>query len=65
MTSRGLKESDFREIGNIIADRLLSPESDAAQADCLARVQALCDRFPLYPELEYPEISMKEPALAV
>jgi glycine hydroxymethyltransferase len=65
MTSRGLKESDFREIGNIIADRLLSPESDAVQADCLTRVQALCDRFPLYPELEYPEISMKEPALAV
>ena len=70
MTSRGLKEVDFREIANIIADRLLNPESDAIQADCITRVQTLCDRFPLYPELDYPELdypnlTIKEPALAV
>jgi len=66
MTSRGLKESDFREIANIIADRLLSPDSDAVQADCISRVQTLCDRFPLYPELDYPAaIESKVPALAV
>jgi len=65
MTSRGLKKVDFREIANIIADRLLNPESDAVQSDCIARVQALCDRFPLYPELDYPTIAAKEPALAV
>ncbi len=65
MTSRGLLESDFREVANIIADRLLSPDSDQVQADCLSRVKTLCDRFPLYPELDYPTITTKEPALAV
>jgi glycine hydroxymethyltransferase len=60
MTSRGLIEADFREIGDIIADRLLSPDSDIVQADCLTRVQTLCDRFPLYPELEYPELEYPE-----
>jgi glycine hydroxymethyltransferase len=65
MTSRGLKEADFREIANIIADRLLSPDSDAVQADCIARVQTLCDRFPLYPELDYPAIESKVPALTI
>ncbi|MDD1419248.1 serine hydroxymethyltransferase [Dolichospermum sp. ST_sed1] len=54
MTTRGLGVSEFTEIGNIIADRLLSPESDIVTKDCLQRVAALCDRFPLYPHLEIP-----------
>ncbi len=51
ITSRGLKEVDCSEIGNIIADRLLNPEDESVTADCLKRVKALCDRFPLYPHL--------------
>jgi glycine hydroxymethyltransferase len=54
MTTRGLGVTEFTEIGNIIADRLLSPESDTVTKDCLQRVAALCDRFPLYPHLEIP-----------
>ncbi|MBS3030099.1 MAG: serine hydroxymethyltransferase [Dolichospermum sp. DET50] len=54
MTTRGLGVAEFTEIGNIIADRLLSPESDTVTKDCLQRVAALCDRFPLYPHLEIP-----------
>ena len=54
MTTRGLGVVEFTEIGNIIADRLLSPESDIVTKDCLQRVAALCDRFPLYPHLEIP-----------
>jgi len=54
MTTRGMGESEFTEIGNIIADRLLSPESETVAADCQRRVAALCDRFPLYPHLEIP-----------
>jgi glycine hydroxymethyltransferase len=54
MTTRGMGVSEFTEIGNIIADRLLSPESETAAADCQRRVAALCDRFPLYPHLEIP-----------
>jgi glycine hydroxymethyltransferase len=54
MTTRGLGETEFREIGNIIADRLLSPESEVVAQNCLLRVKALCDRFPLYAHLEIP-----------
>ncbi|QLE56112.1 serine hydroxymethyltransferase [Nostoc sp. TCL26-01] len=54
MTTRGLGVAEFTEIGNIIADRLLNPESDTVAQDCRQRVAALCDRFPLYPHLEIP-----------
>ncbi|MEH1830750.1 MAG: serine hydroxymethyltransferase [Nostoc sp.] len=54
MTTRGLGVSEFTEIGNIISDRLLSPDSEVVTQDCQQRVAALCDRFPLYPHLEIP-----------
>jgi glycine hydroxymethyltransferase len=54
MTTRGLGVAEFTEIGNIISDRLLSPDSEAVAKDCKQRVAALCDRFPLYPHLEIP-----------
>ncbi|MEA5620657.1 serine hydroxymethyltransferase [Cronbergia sp. UHCC 0137] len=54
MTTRGLGVVDFTEIGNIIADRLLSPDSETVAQECLGRVETLCDRFPLYPHLEIP-----------
>ncbi|MBO1069632.1 MAG: serine hydroxymethyltransferase [Dolichospermum sp. DEX189] len=54
MTTRGLGVAEFTEVANIISDRLLSPDSDTVTKDCLMRVAALCDRFPLYPHLEIP-----------
>ncbi|MGV2831264.1 serine hydroxymethyltransferase [Myxosarcina sp. GI1(2024)] len=54
MTTRGMGETEFKEIANIVADKLLSPEDEAVQNDCLRRVAALCDRFPLYPYLQVP-----------
>lgn len=51
MTTRGMGTVEFTEIGNIIADRLLSPNDSAVAADCRRRVAALCERFPLYPHL--------------
>lgn len=51
MTTRGMGTEEFVEIGNIIADRLLNPEDSAVASDCLRRVAALCERFPLYPHL--------------
>ncbi|MCL6750686.1 serine hydroxymethyltransferase [Nostoc sp. CCCryo 231-06] len=54
MTTRGLGVAEFTEIGNIISDRLLSPDSDIVTQDCRQRVAALCDRFPLYAHLEIP-----------
>ncbi len=54
MTTRGMGTTEFQEIANIIADKLLSPEDETVQQDCLKRVAALCDRFPLYPYLQIP-----------
>ncbi len=54
MTTRGMGTTEFREIANIIADRLLNPEDESVKSDCLQRVTTLCDRFPLYPYLEIP-----------
>jgi glycine hydroxymethyltransferase len=58
MTTRGMGELEFTEIANIIADRLLAPDNEAVQQDCLGRVAALCDRFPLYPHLKIPVPAM-------
>ncbi len=55
MTTRGMSESEFVEIANIIADRLLSPEDSGMESDCRQRVSDLCDRFPLYPHLRSPQ----------
>ncbi|HEY9736994.1 MAG TPA: serine hydroxymethyltransferase [Trichocoleus sp.] len=51
MTTRGLGTSEFIEIADIIADRLLSPEDETVKQTCRKRVAALCERFPLYPHL--------------
>ncbi|MDJ0662276.1 MAG: serine hydroxymethyltransferase [Crocosphaera sp.] len=54
MTTRGLGVEEFTEIANIIADCLLNRNDEAVKKDCLNRVKALCDRFPLYPHLNIP-----------
>jgi glycine hydroxymethyltransferase len=54
MTTRGMGTSEFKEIANIIADRLLSPNDESVKNDCLTRVAQLCIRFPLYPHLNIP-----------
>jgi glycine hydroxymethyltransferase len=51
MTTRGMGTAEFREIGDIIADRLLKPEDESVTQACRRRVANLCDRFPLYPHL--------------
>ena len=56
-TTRGFGTHEFREIGHMIADVLdglrRCGESGDAQVEhnVRARVEALCDRFPIYPEL--------------
>ncbi len=54
MTTRGLGQGEFKEIADIIADRLLNPDDETVAAECRRRVAALCDRFPLYPHLRVP-----------
>ncbi len=56
-TTRGFGEEEFREIGRLIVevvDGLAASGPDgngAVEAAVKARVQALCDRFPVYPGL--------------
>ncbi|NDG74063.1 MAG: serine hydroxymethyltransferase [Synechococcaceae bacterium WB8_1B_136] len=47
-TTRGFDEAAFREVADVIADRLLNPEDAAIEQRCRERVAALCERFPLY-----------------
>ena len=56
-TTRGFGPAEFRDIADMIADVLdglakNGPEGNGKiEADVKARVEALCDRFPIYPEL--------------
>jgi glycine hydroxymethyltransferase len=54
MTTRGMGETEFVEIANIIADRLLSPTDDRVATECRDRIAKLCNGFPLYPHLMMP-----------
>ncbi|MGD1900892.1 MAG: serine hydroxymethyltransferase [Geitlerinemataceae cyanobacterium] len=58
MTTRGLGEAEFVEIGDIIADRLLDPEDSTIAESCTRRVADLCSRFPLYSHLSIPVPAM-------
>ncbi|HAF31470.1 serine hydroxymethyltransferase [Anaerovibrio lipolyticus] len=48
LTTRGFKEDDMVEVGNIIALALNNPEDEAAKAQARERVAALCKKYPLY-----------------
>ncbi|WP_293881275.1 serine hydroxymethyltransferase [Sphingomonas sp.] len=56
-TTRGFGIKEFRDIADMIADVLEGLRSKgeggdpAVEADVRARVRALCERFPIYPEL--------------
>ena len=54
LTTRGFDAQAFREVADVIADRLLNPEDDAIRQRCLDRVGALCERFPLYADSKQP-----------
>ena len=55
LTTRGLKEDDMKEIADIIATVLQNPEDTAKHQDAAIisaiRVAALCEKYPLYPNL--------------
>ncbi|MBM3377555.1 MAG: serine hydroxymethyltransferase [Betaproteobacteria bacterium] len=47
-TTRGLKEAEMREVANLIADVLESPEDPSVIARVRGSVEALTARFPVY-----------------
>ena len=52
MTTRGMGETEFKEIANIVSDCLLKPANEDVVEDCLKRVANLCASFPLYSHLK-------------
>jgi glycine hydroxymethyltransferase len=50
ITSRGMGEVEMDTVGELIARALASPDDDAALAGVRQEVEALCRKFPLYPE---------------
>jgi glycine hydroxymethyltransferase len=49
VTTRGMKETEMEAIAGFITRALKSPEDDRALAMVRAEVEALCEKFPLYP----------------
>jgi glycine hydroxymethyltransferase len=50
VTSRGMREAEMEVIGELIARALSAPEDDRVLGAVRAEVEALCRKFPLYPE---------------
>ncbi|VTR69790.1 serine hydroxymethyltransferase [Desulfosarcina cetonica] len=52
VTSRGMRTAEMKTIGNLIADVLRHPDDATRIKGTRSQVQALCDAFPLYPEMK-------------
>ena len=50
MTTRGMREPEMDQIGDLIARVLAAPEDDRALGAVKNEVERLCRKFPLYPE---------------
>jgi glycine hydroxymethyltransferase len=50
VTTRGMREPEMAAIGDLIARALETPEDDRALAMVRTEVEALCRKFPLYPD---------------
>lgn len=48
LTTRGFKEDDMREVGDIIALVLNNPSDEDKKTEARERVAALCKKYPLY-----------------
>ena len=48
MTTRGFKEMEAEQLGNLIADVLDNPRDDANLSRVAGEVKKMCDRFPVY-----------------
>jgi glycine hydroxymethyltransferase len=50
VTSRGMREPEMDAIAELVSRSLASPDNDGVLAAVRAEVEALCRKFPLYPE---------------
>jgi glycine hydroxymethyltransferase len=52
VTTRGMREPEMEQIGSLIGRALKTPEDEPALAMIRVEVEALCRKFPLYPETQ-------------
>jgi glycine hydroxymethyltransferase len=52
ITTRGMREAEMDQVGDLIARVLSTPEDDRALGMVKDEVERLCRNFPLYPELQ-------------
>ena len=50
LTTRGFDEQAFKDVANVIADRLLNPDDENIKEESIKKVSELCSKFPLYSE---------------
>jgi glycine hydroxymethyltransferase len=50
VTTRGLREPEMELVGELITRALNAPGDDQALGAIRSEVEALCRKFPLYPE---------------
>ena len=50
VTTRGLREAEMDTVGGLIARVLASPDDDGVAAMVKQEIEALCRKFPLYPD---------------
>ena len=57
LTTRGMKEAEMEEIGDLIAYVLKNVDRPEVRKEVYSKVRDLCERYPLYPDLlrEYRE----------
>jgi glycine hydroxymethyltransferase len=52
ITTRGMREAEMDQVGDLIARALSTPDDDRALGMVKDEVERLCRNFPLYPELQ-------------
>jgi glycine hydroxymethyltransferase len=50
VTTRGMREAEMEIVGDLFTRALQTPEDDRALGMVRVEVEALCRKFPLYPE---------------
>ena len=50
ITSRGMREPEMDVVAELISRALASPDDDLILENVRTEVEALCRKFPLYPE---------------
>ena len=53
MTTRGLKESEFKEIAKLIDTAIINKNNETKLGSLKEEVHILCGKHPLYPEIDF------------